>query len=105
MDRIARLSGNARPLWTHFEDGVASFLLDRQITSQWDAFTEYAGAFPQRGRPAHLLHVGTAFKITPKQQLDFHIGFGLSSAAMDHFIGFGYSFQFQAINRGKRTEL
>ncbi|MGD0962665.1 MAG: transporter [Candidatus Acidiferrales bacterium] len=82
--------------------GQASFLLDRQITSRWDAFVEYAGYFPQRGGPQHLLHPGTAFKITPNQQLDFHFGFGLSSAAVDHFIGFGYSFQFHAINREKR---
>lgn len=82
--------------------GQASFLLDRQITNRWDAFIEYAGYFPQRGGPQHLLHPGTAFKITPNQQLDFHFGFGLSSAAVDHFIGFGYSFQFQAIHREKR---
>jgi Putative MetA-pathway of phenol degradation len=79
--------------------GQASFLLDRQITSRWDAFIEYAGQFPQRGAPQHLLHPGTAFKITPNQQLDFHFGYGLSSAAVGHFIGFGYSFQFQAIHR------
>jgi hypothetical protein len=79
--------------------GQASFLLDRQITNRWDAFAEYAGDFPQRGSPQQLLHLGTALKITSNQQLDFHVGFGLSSAAVDHFIGFGYSFQFQARNR------
>lgn len=74
--------------------GQASFLLDRQITSRWDAFLEYGGEFPQRGSPPHVLHAGTALKITSNQQLDFHLGVGLSSAAVDHFIGFGYSFQF-----------
>jgi hypothetical protein len=83
--------------------GQASFLLDRQITSRWDAFVEYAGDFPQRGGPQHLLHVGTSYKIRPNQRLDFHVGFGLSSATVDHFFGFGYSFQFQAIHRGKRN--
>jgi hypothetical protein len=81
--------------------GQVSFLLDRQITSRWDTFTEYAGDFPQRGGPQHLLHIGTAFKVTRNQQLDFHVGFGLSSAAVDHFIGFGYSFQVQAIRRAR----
>jgi Putative MetA-pathway of phenol degradation len=81
--------------------GQASILVDRQITSPWDAFIEYAGDFPQRGGPQHLLHLGTAFKITPNQQLDFHAGFGLSSAAVDHFIGFGDSLQFRAIHREK----
>ncbi|HXZ40826.1 MAG TPA: transporter [Terriglobales bacterium] len=83
--------------------GQPSFLLDRQITSRWDAFIEYSGDFPQRGSPQHLLHVGTALKITQNQQIDFHCGFGLSSAAVDHFIGFGYSFQLPAIYRGKRN--
>jgi hypothetical protein len=82
--------------------GQPSFLFDRQITNRWDAFIQYAGDFPQRGSPQHLLHLGTAFKITSNQQLDFHFGFGLSSAAVDHFIGFGYSFQFHAIHREKR---
>ncbi|HXW89584.1 MAG TPA: transporter [Terriglobales bacterium] len=80
--------------------GQASFLLDRQITDRWDAFIEYSGEFPERGGPQNLLHVGTAFKITPNQQLDFHVGFGLSSAAVGHFVGFGYSFQLQAVHHG-----
>jgi len=82
--------------------GQASFLLDRQITSRWDAFIEYAGEFPERGGSQDLLHVGTSFKLTPNQQLDFHFGFGLSSAAVHDFVGFGYSFQLQAIHRQKR---
>jgi hypothetical protein len=74
--------------------GQPSFLLDRQNTSRWDTFIEYAGDFLQRGTPQHLLHLGTAFKVTSNQQADFHVGFGLSSAAVDHFIGIGYSFQY-----------
>lgn len=85
--------------------GQSSFLLDRQITSRWDAFIEYGGEFPQRGGPQHLIHTGTALKITSNQQLDFHVGFGVSSAAVDHFIGFGYSFQLQAIHRAKRDRI
>jgi hypothetical protein len=90
--------GNSRNL-----TGQATFLLDRQITSRWDAFIEYVGEFPQHGGPQNLLHLGTAYKIKPKQQLDFHVGFGLSSAAVGHFIGFGYSFQLQAIRRGQHN--
>ena len=75
--------------------GESTFLFDRQLTGSWDAFVEYAGDFPERGGPRHLLHVGTAYKLGPQQQLDFHVGAGLSGAAVDHFIGFGYSFRFQ----------
>jgi hypothetical protein len=81
--------------------GQASFYLDRQITSRWDAFVEYGGEFPQRGGPQHIIHPGTSYKITPNQQLDFHFGFGLSSAAVDHFVGIGYSFQFDLLHREK----
>lgn len=75
--------------------GQASFLLDRQNTNRWDTFIEYAGDFPERGGLQHLLHVGGSFKLTPNQQLDFHVGFGLSAATVGHLIGFGYSFQFK----------
>jgi hypothetical protein len=46
-----------------------------------------------------LLHFGTALKITNQQQIDFHVGVGLSSATVDHLVGIGYSFRFQAIRR------
>jgi hypothetical protein len=77
--------------------GESTFLLDRQLTKPWDAFVEYAGDFPEVDGPKHLLHFGTALKITEQQQIDFHVGVGLSSAAVDHLIGIGYSFRFHAI--------
>jgi hypothetical protein len=76
--------------------GESTFLFDRQLTGPWDAFIEYAGDFPERGGTRHLLHFGTAYKLSPLQQIDFHVGVGLSRAAVDHFIGIGYSFRFQA---------
>jgi hypothetical protein len=79
--------------------GQATALVDRQITTAWDAFLEYGGWFPQRGGPEHILHTGTSYKISPNQQLDFHLGVGLSSAAPDYFVGVGYSFQFRAYRR------
>ena len=79
--------------------GESTFLLDRQLTKPMDAFVEYAGDFPERGGPRHLLHFGAAYKIAPRQQLDIHYGVGLSSAAIDHFIGIGYSFRFHAVRR------
>jgi hypothetical protein len=76
--------------------GESTFLLDRQLTGPWDAFLEYAGDFPERGGPRHLLHFGTAYRLGLLQQLDFHVGAGLSRAAVDHFVGDDYSFRFQA---------
>jgi len=53
--------------------------------------------FRGRGGPQHLLHFGKALKIAKRQQIDVHVGVGLSSAAVDGFIGIGYSFSFQAL--------
>lgn len=79
--------------------GETTFLFDRQLTARCDAFAEYAGDFPQQGPPRHLLHFGTAYKLAAEQQLDFHFGVGLSAAAVDHFIGIGYSFRVQVFGR------
>ena len=74
--------------------GQVSYLFDRQLTAPWDAFVEYAGSFAQRGGPVHILHFGTAYKLGLHQQVDLHGGIGLSAAAPDHFVGFGYSIIF-----------
>jgi hypothetical protein len=79
--------------------GESTFLIDRQIAGPLDAFIEYAGDFPESGSARHLLHIGAAYKITARQQIDAHFGAGLSRAAPDHFIGFGYSFRVQALAR------
>lgn len=79
--------------------GQPTIMLDRQLTRPWDAFVEYAGNFPERGGPQHYMHFGTALKLAKRHQLDVHFGVGVSSAAADHFIGFGYSFRFQAMQR------
>ena len=77
--------------------GQASFYVDRQLLQPLDAYVEYSGDFPQRGGPQHLIDFGMAYKPSPHQQLDFHSGFGLSAAAPDYTIGFGYSFRFQVV--------
>ena len=79
--------------------GETTFLIDRQLTKTWDAFVEYVGDFPEQGGPRHLAHFGMAYKLTPHQQLDLHVGVGLSRAAVDHFVGVGYSFRFQLAKR------
>jgi hypothetical protein len=77
--------------------GQASMYFDRQLTPAWDAYGEYSGAFPQRGSPQHLVDFGTAYKLSPHQQLDLHAVFGLSAATPDYSIGLGYSFRLQVI--------
>jgi len=81
----------------HTATGQASIYFDRQLTAPWDVYVEYSGDYPQRGGPVHGIDCGTAYKISPHQQLDLHGGVGLSAAAPDYSIGFGYSVRFQVI--------
>jgi Putative MetA-pathway of phenol degradation len=80
--------------------GQSSIYFDRQLTKPWDAWVEYSGSFPQRGGPQNLIDLGTGYKITAHQQLDFHWLFGLSAATPSHSIGFGYSVRFQVFDPG-----
>jgi hypothetical protein len=70
-----------------------TFYVERQITKPWDAFVEYASDYAQRGGSKQLAHFGTAFKITPTNQVDFHFGFGMSHATPGRFFAVGYSFR------------
>jgi hypothetical protein len=75
----------------HTFTGESTVYFDRQLTGRWDAFAEYAGDFPDRGSPRHLLHFGTSYKLAPHHQIDLHGAVGLSGAAPDNFVGVGYS--------------
>lgn len=44
------------------------------------------------------MHFGTSLKLTKQQQVDFHFGVGLLPASVDHVVGIGYSFRFQAFH-------
>ena len=79
--------------------GESTLLADRQLTKTCDAFVEYVGDFPEHGGPRHLLHFGGALKLKANQQVDVHVGVGLSAAAVDHLVGVGYSFRFSALRR------
>jgi hypothetical protein len=79
--------------------GEATILLDRQLAGPWDVFAEYVGDFPERGGTRQFLQIGTSLKLGKNQQLDAHYGVGLTPAAVHHFVGIGYSFRFQVLNR------
>lgn len=77
----------------------ATFNLERELTESWNLFAEYAGDFPHIGGSQQIAHFGTAYRITPNQQIDFHFGFGLSPSSSGHFFAVGYS-----IRLDKRTQ-
>jgi hypothetical protein len=73
--------------------GQPTFYIERQLTKPWDVFIEYAADYPTHGGPRPILHAGTAYRITPRNQVDLHFGMGVSRAAPDFFVGIGYSFR------------
>jgi hypothetical protein len=74
-----------------------TFYLERQVTGELDVFAEYAGDYPQTGVARQIAHFGAAYKLTPHTMIDMHIGFGLSAAAPDQFVGIGYSIRFDRV--------
>jgi hypothetical protein len=64
--------------------------VERDLGSSAYMFVEYVGDYDHQ-RPRQLLDGGGAWRFTKTQQLDFHVGFGLNSATVDHYFGIGYS--------------
>jgi outer membrane putative beta-barrel porin/alpha-amylase len=65
--------------------------LEREFGSTGDLFVEYIGDYAARDRASNIVDVGGAWHVTRRQQLDFHLGFGLSHVAPDRYVGVGYS--------------
>lgn len=80
-------------------DWEPTFYVEKEIAKSWDAFVEYAGDFFQHGGPSEIAHFGTAYRITTRQQLDFHFGFGVSDAAPRRFFAVGYSLRIDKLWR------
>lgn len=79
-----------------------TLMAEKEISGPWSVFVEYAGDFAQHGSSKQIAHFGTAYRITPKQQIDFHLGFGVTRAAPEHFLGVGYSIR---VDRHPATRL
>lgn len=74
-----------------------TFMIDRQLTKPWDVFVEYAGDFPDHTGSRQILHFGSSYKLSARQQIDFQVAAGLSSAAPNAYVGAGYSFMLHAV--------
>jgi hypothetical protein len=72
---------------------VPTVAFGRPLSERWGMFIEWAAAFPERGGDVHMLHHGYTYGLRKNAQLDVHLGFGLSDAAPDFFIGAGFAFR------------
>ena len=71
----------------------STFVIGREFGERGHLFVEYVGDYPDGRAPSHLLNTGGAYRITPTQQIDFHLGFGLNRTAPAYVFGIGYSFR------------
>jgi hypothetical protein len=84
--------------------GEPTLVAEKEISGPWSVFVEYAGDFAQQGSSKQITHFGTAYRITPKQQIDFHLGLGVSPAAPEHFLAVGYSIRLDSLIGARNKE-
>ena len=76
-----------------------TFAIERQAGLHGDLFLEYVGDIPRQGTPSQIIDTGGGYRLTPTQQVDFHLGFGLNRNSPRYFFGIGYSFRFDGLFR------
>jgi Putative MetA-pathway of phenol degradation len=77
----------------------ATYVIEKKLTRQVSVFAEYVGDYPDGARPTQLVNSGGMYQITPTQQVDFHIAFGLNRNSPNYIVGLGYSFRVDGLFR------
>jgi hypothetical protein len=79
----------------------ATFAIERDMTDKMTLFLEYVGDYPEGASPSQLLNSSGLYRLSPTEQVDFHIGLGLNHNAPSYIVGVGYSFRFDGLFAGK----
>jgi hypothetical protein len=74
-----------------------TFVIEKKVSAKASLFVEYVGDYPDRSGPSHLVNSGGVYRLTPTQQVDFHVAFGLNRKAPDTIFGVGYSFRLDGL--------
>lgn len=75
----------------------STFEIERKIGTWANVFVEYAANYPRHARPTDLFDGAALWRVTSRQQLDLHAGFGINRPTPDHFFGLGYSFRLDGL--------
>ena len=75
----------------------ATVELERDLGSSATLFAEYAANYPRHARPTDILDGAALWRLTQRQQLDLHAGFGINRPVPAHFCGIGYSFRLDGL--------
>lgn len=78
----------------------ATFAIEKKVAEKMSLFVEYVGDYPETASPSQLLNSGGLYRLSPTQQVDFHIAFGLNHNAPSYIVGVGYSFRFDGLFAG-----
>ena len=81
----------------------ATFVIEKQVTERASLFVEYVGDYPESGSPAQLLNSGGLYRLSPNQQVDFHVALGLNHNAPSYIVGVGYSVRFDELFPVRRS--
>jgi Putative MetA-pathway of phenol degradation len=79
----------------------ATFAIEKKVTEKMSLFVEYVGDYPETASSSQLLNSGGLYRLSPTQQVDFHVAFGLNHNAPSYIVGVGYSFRFDGLFAGK----
>jgi hypothetical protein len=80
-----------------------TFVIEKNLTERASLFVEYVGDYPVNGSPAQLINSGGLYRLTPNQQVDFHVAVGLNHNAPSYIIGIGYSVRFDDLFPVRRS--
>jgi hypothetical protein len=80
-----------------------TFVIEKNLTERASLFVEYVGDYPVNGSPAQLMNSGGLYRLTPNQQVDFHVAVGLNHNAPSYIIGMGYSVRFDDLFPVRRS--
>ncbi|WP_197688428.1 hypothetical protein [Bradyrhizobium lablabi] len=58
-----------------------TFVVEKKVTEKASLLVEYVGDYPVNASPSHLLNSGGLYHLSPTQQVDFHVAFGLNHNA------------------------
>jgi outer membrane putative beta-barrel porin/alpha-amylase len=75
----------------------ATFAIEKIITEKMSLFVEYVGDYPEAASPSQLLNSGGLYRLSPTQQVDLRIAFGINHNAPSYIVGVGYSFRFDGL--------
>src|SRR5882762_8733800 len=81
----------------------ATFVIEKKVTERASLFVEYVGDYRRMGSSAQLLNWGGLYRLTPNQQVDFHVALGLDHNAPSYIVGVGYSVRFDELFPVRRS--